>query len=164
MATLLDLSRAGRIEKYDPALPRGRFEERRIFFVPRAVKWLQNELPDCSSSWNIEASPEEQLYDLLQAFCSGEHLFYQRQLNPIRHISAGIWELKTADVRLFGYFHRKDCFICTDADLASRVKEFKLYNGYRDQAVRERSQLKHDSPTFIPGDDPQNVVSAYSYP
>lgn len=77
----------------------------------------------------------------------------------MRPVGNGVWELKTADLRLFGWFVQKDCFIVCDCDTTLRVKQMRLYPGYRDQAVRFRERLDLDEPKFIAGDDPNDVVS-----
>jgi hypothetical protein len=75
----------------------------------------------------------------------------------------GVWELKTADVRLFGWFHQFDCFVGVVIDLKYRVQEYKLYSGYMGEVIRFRDNLDLDEPKFIPGGEPVNVVSNF-YP
>ena len=121
-------------------------------------------LPNLESRFGSEIAPIEQLDDFLGSYCAGEVLMFERQFRPLVHIDKGIWELKTIDLRLFGWFHRRDCFVCSAVDDATRVKSIPLYSGYRDQAVHDRSTLDLDEPKFISGDDPNDVVSAFSYP
>ena len=106
----------------------------------------------------------EQLVARTDIFCSGETLTYGWHFKPLAHIQDGVWELKTADLRIFGWFHTKDCFIGSDVDETWRIKQFRLYHGYRQQCVLRRNALNLDDPKFIPGDDPHAVVSAFDYP
>jgi hypothetical protein len=164
MATLLDLERRGDVAKLDAALAPGQQEWRRIYVRPRVETWMANVLPGLPSALGLEVSPIEQLDAFLEIYCSGDSIMYERQFKPLRHIDSGVWELKMPDLRMFGWFHVRDCFVCTDCDCATRVKSHQLYSGYRDQAVRFRDSLDLDDPKFIVGDDPNAVVSAFCYP
>lgn len=164
MATILDLVESGKIVKLDAGLSWREQEQRCIYILPRVREWLEQELPNKSSSWNIELSPIEQLDAILNNYCSGRELTFERQINPIRHISLGIWEIKTADLRIFGWFYKKDIFICSHINIADFIKEYKLYNGLRDESCRWRNDLELDEPKFVAGDNPNDVISAFNYP
>ena len=125
---------------------------------------METVLPGLDSTWKIEQPPVEQLDDLMEVFCSGSPLTYGWQFKCLTHVAEGVWELKTADVRLFGWFHKKDCFIAAVADTADRIKTHKLYEGYgRIEVINFRKALDLDDPKFIPGDNPHDVVSNFSY-
>jgi hypothetical protein len=64
---------------------------------------------------------------------------------------------------MFGWFYHQDCFIGTDCNLKRVIIESKLYRPYSEQAVRFRDQLDLDGPKFVPGDDPNVVVSDCYY-
>lgn len=129
MATLLDLVMTGEVIKVDPVLGPRELELRRIYLLPKACKWLSEILPNTDSNWNIEETPSEQLDALLYEFCSGMQLQVGIRFKALVHLGDGIWELKTADLRLFGWFTQKDCFVVSDCDEAGRVKEIGLYQG-----------------------------------
>lgn len=164
MATLIELAEASQVFKIDPVLGSRQQEERLIYVLPHLRQWLEEALPALESTWNIEQRPIEQLDALFYTFCSGETLTYGWQFKPLVHIRNGIWELKTADLRMFGWFYAKDCFVATDAELSDTVKRLHMYGPFRDQAVRRRDALDLDEPKFIQGDDPNDVISAYDYP
>lgn len=164
MATLIHLAQQNQVYKFEASLGWREQEERRIYVFPEARAWMEQVLPGEASNWNLELSPLEQLDDFLTHYCAGRELMFGRQFHPLRHIDRGIWELKTADVRLFGWFHAKDCFVCTQGNTAYNVKEYNLYAGYRDGAVRLRGQLDLDEPKFVTGDDPNDVISAFCFP
>lgn len=131
---------------------------------PEVVQWLEETLPALTGFFEQEIGPEEEFDAFLAGYAAGEPLVYERQLWPLFHHSSGIWELKTRDLRLFGWFWRRDCFICSRIDDATHVKAYSLYAGYRDEAVRFRDSLDLDPPKFIEGDHPSAVVSAFSFP
>lgn len=164
MATLLNLARQGVLAKLDAGLSWREQEERAVFAFPEVVQWLTEVLPNEASNWLLDQTPEEQVYALLHSFCAGHELTIDRQVKAVRHIRDGIWELKTADVRLFGWFPLRDHFICTAVDTAWKIKEFRLYNGFRDKSVAMRNQLDLDEPKYVSGDDPDSVLSDWCYP
>ena len=146
MATLLDIVAAGAIVKLAPILGAREQEERVIYASPKLLSWIQGVLPTLSSNWNISMSPLEQFIDLHSTFAAGECLVFGNDLNPLHPIDNGIWELKTADLRVFGWFVRQDCMIAQCADTAANVKNHNLYVGYRDETVRFRNQLNLSDP------------------
>jgi hypothetical protein len=165
MATALYLDATGVLAKFRPMLEPSQRELRMVFASIRLAKWIKEELPKLESTWKVEVTPQEQLLTFLELeFCPGETLTYQWQFKPLTHIRDGIWELKTPDLRIFGWFWRKDVFIGSAGDLKDRIKEHHLYRGYATEAAMFRNELGLDEPKFIPGDDPHAVVSNYGYP
>lgn len=164
MATLIELEKASKVFKFDASLAPSQQEFREIYVFPKLRSWFENDLAKLESTWKIEETPIEQVDALTEIFCAGETLAFGWQFKPINHIRDGIWELKTADVRIFGWFVRKDCFIGTAADSKDRILERDLYAGYRDEAARFRSRLDLNEPKFVKGDDPNDVVSNFCYP
>lgn len=162
MATLLELIAQNEIIRVDPALGWREFETRKLCLLPSAQKWMEEVLPTLEANWNIEVSPAEQLDVLFYEFCIGKPLAVGFRFKCLTHLGNGIWELKTPDLRLFGWFVRKDCFIVSDCDDTDRVKQSKLYRGYCEQAVRRRNSLNLDVPKFVTGDNPDDVVSDWN--
>lgn len=159
MATLLELEQRGDVVRFVPSLAWNEYEDRRIFLLPHAKDWIENVLPTLGSTWNIEISPEEQLDTLFYDFCSGKALAVGKRFSKLHPRENGIWELKTADLRVFGWFQPKDCFLVTACNGAEVIKHHKLYRGYCDDAVRLRNNLDLNEPKYVSGDDPNDVVS-----
>lgn len=164
MATITTLVAEGRLHKLDPALEDDEQEERLIYMSDRVANWLVNELPEMGSSWDIETPPDEQLSALVQEYASGAILTYEWQFKPLNPIGEGVWELKTADLRVFGWFPCKDCFVAVVADRKDRILEHGLYAGYRNTVAWFRRDLPLDEPKFVEGEDPNAVVSNYTLP
>lgn len=164
MATLVQLDQQGALFKLD-VLEQHVQEFRQFYASPALQQWLTGTLPGMVSSWRIELSPEEQVVALLEIYCRGERLAYGTQFKPLTHITDGVWELKTDDIRIFGWFSRRDCFIGVVADDATRIKAHNLYFGHANVTVRRfRDTLDLVAPKFVPGDDPHAVVSNFDYP
>jgi hypothetical protein len=159
MATLLELEQHGDIFRFDPSLAWNEYEDRRVYMLPRARKWIEEKLPLLESVLGVQESPQEQLDALFYEFCSGQRLQTGRRFKKIRPRENGVWELKTADLRVFGWFCMKDCFVVTACNDATATKDHNLYRGYCDEAVRLRNALDIDEPKYVSGDDPNDVVS-----
>jgi hypothetical protein len=162
MATLIELDNAGHLFKLDPQLQANEQEWRMIYMSPRLAQWMQNDLPNLQSAWKVEVDPTQQLDALVEEFCSGATLDYGTQFHPIQHVQDGIWELKTPDLRIFGWFHVRDCFVGWRAEFANHVKKYGLYYGLAGETAHFRNQLNLNDPKFIPGTDPDAVVSNHS--
>lgn len=164
MATILDLVKIGVLFKYDAVLDPRQQEFRRFYASERLVRWFQGELPSLGSAWNIEVSPAEQLDAFLAVYIAGEVIRFRWDLAPIQPHRNGVWELKTADLRVFGWFYEVDCFVGVVADAAHHVKEHNLYSGYCGEVVSFRDKIDLDEPKFLPGELPNDVVSNFDYP
>ena len=164
MATLIELDTTGSLSKFDPALDDDQQEFRVLYASPRLRKWLEEVLPKLRSTWNIEVTPLEQFDALMEAYASGEPLVFQHNFYPISHVSGYVWELKTPDLRIFGWFVARDCFVGVAADTTDRIKLHRLYHGYAGEVAHFLENLDLDEPKFIAGDDPNAVVSNFDYP
>ena len=168
MATILKLVERGELVKLDVELGPSEMEQRCIYFHHRCAGGLYDRLSKMVSQWKVESSPIEQFDELTYHFVTGDSIDFPRQFRDLIHRRDGIWELKTPDLRLFGWFATMDCFICTDVADANEVKHGpkgavnfhgSLYAGYCEQAGYWRDQLDLDEPKFLTGRDPQDVVT-----
>jgi hypothetical protein len=161
MSTLLHLQQSGAIARFEPETD---VEERFVYALPRFEKWVAETLPELASNWDLENVPLEQFDDLMAQFCRGNPLAFGDDFKCLYEHEDGVWELKAADLRIFGWFYKRDVFIAACADSAWKIKEYHLYAGYREQTKRDRDQLDLDPPKFIAGSDPNAVVSSFHYP
>ena len=106
----------------------------------------------------------EQLAQYVDDFAAGTVLAVNWHLRTLNHLGDGIWELKTPDLRVFGWFHVRDCFIAVSGQLTQTIKEHNLYRGLANEAVHLRDRLDLDNPKFVAGTDPNDVVSNYTFP
>jgi hypothetical protein len=164
MATICELVARGELSKFDPGLRDHQMVERLFYATPRLQKWLQNELPALSPQWTTELSPLEQVDAALNVFCSGGELAIGHAMRNMLPVQNGVWELKTPDVRLFGWFHRKDCFIGHVGDDKAKILKFSLATPYVREVAKYRHALDLNEPKFVSGENPNDVVSNYHYP
>lgn len=159
MPTLIQLAAKGALVRFDPELGAHEFEERRIYMLTRVPRQIAERIDDAVSDRLIETSPKEQLDQLLVDFCAGVELMVDTQFKCLHPVGQGVWELKTADVRIFGWFDEKDCFVCSAADTTHRVKNFRLYHGYIEETAQLRLELIGPGGTFVEGNQSNDVVS-----
>lgn len=128
--------------------------------TPNFIAWLQDRLvAHEKSATSDNLSPAEQLDQLFYTFVSGHPLVHPRQYRFIRAESHAVWELKTPDLRIFGWFLARDCFVAVFGDWADRVKDFDLYRGYRLEVRRLRREMGIDESLCVKGTDPRDVLS-----
>ena len=168
MATLSALVANGDLHKYDPELPPNELELRTFLAFERVAKWVAETLPELERDLDAELTPQEAFDALMAIFCGGTVLAIPKNFHPMRPVGGdgneqGIWELRTLDLRIFGWFPVKDVFIAVSAHTAKRVKDQGIYPGLVLEAVGFRNRLDLDEPKFIEGGDPHAVVSNCHY-
>lgn len=164
MATLSELENESSIIRYDPQLSPNKCEERYIFFSPKAMKFVEDSLPAKKPFWgDKKIRPIEQLFDLLGGFCGGERMNYGPDFKVLDPRSDGknygIWELKTPDLRVFGWFFQKDIFIVSEVVLADFLKKMNNYNRHVEFAVQYRDKLELDPPKYLQTMEYADVIS-----
>jgi hypothetical protein len=151
MATHLILAQRRELVALAGGLEHGEQPERLLYAFPHVIEWFEQVLPKLPPLMGDgRQSPLEQVDDLTHDFVAGKDFsFYERSRSMKR--DQGVWELKTPDVSLFGWFHVRDSFIIANADSAERIKQHDLYHGYWNDTVRRRDLLDLDEPKFIEG-------------
>lgn len=129
--------------------------------MPLAVRWMNDKLEglDADGFFENAPSPMEQAEELFYSFISGEDLgsgdWPPHVMRPPRE---GVWELRTADLRFFGWFWRKGIFIISSVDQALNCKKTGLYAVYRNQCVKDRQAFGFDEPSFVEGESINEVI------
>jgi hypothetical protein len=161
MLTIADLVANGAIVKIEVELAAREQPSRLLYGTPGFIQWLRQVLdggrpPACVG----EATPAEQIDDLFSSFLSGEPLVFTKQFRVIRAEENAVWELKTPDVRIFGWFAAKDCFVAVFGNWTDTIKDHDLYRGYRIGIRRLRRELCIDETLCVKGVSPDDVLSA----
>jgi hypothetical protein len=162
MATLSKLIADGLVLRWQVELSPRQQPERSLLLLPELPGRMAEALA-AGSTWNIEESPTQQLDALTVVFVTGQPLAFGRQFKPLIHHREGVWYFKTADVRLFGWFPHRDCFIAAALGGADLTKRYRLYRAFAEEVGWLRTNLPLDDPKFVAGDDPNAVVSNFSY-
>jgi hypothetical protein len=160
MPTAADLVNSGAIVKIEVAMAPRDQPLRMLYGTPDFVRWLNGILAGARPPVHLsEATPAEQIDDLFYAFLSGRPLVFTRQFRVVRAEENAVWELKTPDIRIFGWFMAKDCFVAVFGNWADTIKDHDLYRGYRIAIRRLRRELGIDETLCVKGSAPDDVLS-----
>ena len=160
MPTIADLVNSGAIVRIEVDLAPRDQPLRLLYGTPSFVAWLQEVLDGAEPPLRLgDASIAEQIDDLFYSFLSGEPLIFTRQFRVVRTEENAVWELKTPDVRIFGWFMAKDCFVAVFGNWADTIKNHDLYRGYRISIRRLRRELGIDTTLCVKGVAPDDVLS-----
>lgn len=138
-------------------LPRGKFYERYLYAFPESLKWMKEEVPKLQTGRLQSAqTPAEQLIMRLQQWLSGASInkgpMFQEMKYPEHN---DVWELKTDDLRLFGWMYQPKKFIIASHGYADHYKEPTKTKNYADDVravMKARDELPLDGPKFVKGD------------
>jgi hypothetical protein len=160
MSTIEDLVAAGAISRIEVELSGRQQAQRLLYGTPDFIEWLRKLVDGAEPESGLgQATAAEQVDQLFHLFISGGPLIHNRQFRYIRAEENAVWELKTPDTRIFGWFIKRDCFVCVFGDWTDKVKDHDLYRGYRIAIRRLRRQLNIDNTLCVQGVDPGDVLS-----
>ena len=160
MTTIEELVEANAISRIQVEMHPRDHELRLLYGTPQFIAWLQEVLDGARPARLLgPTSPAEQIDDLFHSFLSGEHLVFTRQFRVVRAEENAVWELKTPDTRIFGWFMAKDCFVAVFGNWTDIIKEHDLYRGYRIAIRRLRRELDIDATLCVRGVAPDDVLS-----
>lgn len=141
MTTAIELVRRGILVPLELRLgPRER--RRRSVYATAEVKteliriWRE----DPPSLCEADLSPKEQFNVLLRKFITGAPLVFDREFHALWPGEDAVWELKTPDLRLIGYFTSFDVFVAVSIDFKDIIVKHGLMPGYCGVVVRFREQ------------------------
>ena len=158
--TIATLIEAGAIIRIEVELAPREQPTRLLFGTPGFIRWLEERVnSDDKSPLLADSTPAEQLDNLFYTFISGRPLIYSRQFRSVRAEKNAVWELKTPDLRIFGWFMMRDCFVAAFGDWTNHVKDHDLYRGYRIEVRRLRRELQVEGTLCVEGGEPGDVLS-----
>jgi len=160
MPTPQELEAQGILKKLEVELDPDEQPQRLIYALPRVIKWMTDELPNLSSDGYFPdaPSPAEQTETLLYQVIVGKNS-WEMAPKCLRPELNGIWELRTFDLRFFGWFWKRGIFIMSAVETKEKcIRVQGLYYGHKTQSQRDRELLDLDSPKFITGSKPEDVL------
>lgn len=153
MPTISELTASEDLVRFRARLDPGEMDQRLIYCVPRVITWMKETLPTLESDGFFEdaATPLQQVDSHLRSFIVGDRPLNGMPPKSLQPHNKGIWELRTFDLRFFGWFFRVSCFVISD--IATKKDCSKgLYNGYVRQAIHTRNELAmKPEPEFTTG-------------
>ena len=160
MTTAQQLEAEGTLVRIEIELDPDEVPQRLIYALPRVIVWLDKVLPAIETDGYIPGAnhPSEQADSMFYDFISGKTVFDMPPHN-MEPANTGVWELRTHDLRFFGFFWRKGVFIATSADTKAQCAKITgLYSGHRDNCSYFQNCLDLDPPKFVPGSKPEDVL------
>lgn len=138
----------------------GEFDEREFYAMPAQLRFAAEILPGAKKGVleGVKETPAAQMDSLLRKWNAGKPMAYGRVFKNMKPHPHGVWEMKTVDLRVFGWLWRPKIFIATFTGLADDYKEQdgnppkESYDDARDRVIWARHQLALDAPTFVTGD------------
>lgn len=160
MSTIEDLVNGGAISRIEVEMTNRDQPLRLLYGTPDFLRWLTSLTNGAEPETRIgQATAAEQIDQLFYLYLSGKPLIHVRQFRYIRAEKNAVWELKTPDTRIFGWFMKKDCFVCVFGNWADDIKKYDLYRGYRIAIRRLRRQLGAEDNLCVQGVNPFDVLS-----
>jgi hypothetical protein len=160
MSTIEELVLNGAISRIEVEMTKRDQPLRLLYGTPDFIEWLATLTSGAEPKTRLgQATAAEQIDQLFYSYLSGMPLIHIRQFRCIRAERNAVWELKTPDTRIFGWFMKKDCFVCVFGNWADEIKEYDLYRGYRIAIRRLRRQLGVDDNLCVQGVNPFDVLS-----
>jgi hypothetical protein len=126
-----------------------------IYGFPAFQSWLATDLPNLTAGRLKAADPPgEQVDNILYRWITGKEIIYSRQFQDLMPMVDEVWEMKTADIRIFGWMYQPRKFIAVFGDYADLYKGKNKTRSYEDARRRvkaERTALDLDEPKFVTG-------------
>jgi hypothetical protein len=151
MATLEHLAATDKLISHDPDLENDEFPERFAYFAPDFDDWLAQTLAGLGRRHGRNRTPHEQAEQILYDFIIGRRLAYGSSYHPLDPLASHVWEFKTPDIRLFGWFPRRRHFVIVCGELKDNLKKRADYAPYIAGVVAFRDGLDLDEPKAVTG-------------
>src|SRR5882762_6114251 len=88
-------------------LSRGQFPERKIYAYPECIEWMRNQVPKMTTGRVAsDFTPLEQLVQRFRQWIAGDPMEYGRMFHDMEPRAEDVWEMKTADLRIFGWMYQ----------------------------------------------------------
>lgn len=161
MSTMATLISKGTLQSVNMGLLGDELAERGLFGTQRLFRFLGEDLPKIPSQDSV-LSTEEQTANLFGRFLTNRPFILRSPISPIRHLRDAIWEMKTLDVRLFGWFVERDCLVLDSGCDVKLLKSGKLnYSGFINQTSYVRKNLGFEAADYIQGTTPNDILTKF---
>lgn len=159
MATLDELAEAGVLYKVrsEDVLATEQQPFRQMYLSLPVRQWVANSLPNIVSDGYVDGAmtPRDQAFAVLRDFVSGNHPSeFEKPPTRLRPEQLGVWELRTADLRFFGTFPRKDSFLWVSACTKAQARRNKNagYAAHQRITLEYIAGLDLDPPKLLHGE------------
>jgi len=140
------------LHKIDVPLDAGELPLRLLYGFPEFVAWLANDLPKIQPGrMRSSDSPKEQLDYRFYQWVSGQEIQFDRMFKDLSLAADEVWEMKTVDLRIFGWIYRPCVFIAVFGDYADLYKPPNIRKSYGRAVTKVKEARRHlalDEPKF----------------
>lgn len=153
MTTIVELVERSELTRVGGNLLRHEIPKRAIYVRNSVLVWLEDNLDELQTDGYVPgaSTPKQQVVALFRAFIRGDdpsNFMLPTLMEPNEN---WVWELRTPDLRLFGWFYRRGCFIVTGVNTKKVCVDQRLYGGYRDECVSWRNRSELEPPIVLEG-------------
>ena len=146
-----DACKAAGLQVYEPIMRRGKRAWRYVFASAVFLEWTKLEVPNITADDPENDLPKIQLDEELYGFCYGYALAYGTDVRCLVPLPLSVWELKTADLRLFGWFSEKNYFILHNGECKAKLRKREDYAPFIKEVVDFRRGLLTEIPHYVVG-------------
>jgi hypothetical protein len=135
-------------------LPRKQFPERKFYAYPECIEWMKQVPQMKTGRVASDFTPHEQLVERLRQWIAGDPMEYGRMFHDMDPRTDDVWEMKTADLRIFGWMYKPREFIAVRGGYADDYKEPTKTKNYADDrraVVEARNALPLDVDKSVRG-------------
>lgn len=147
------------LEQYQLKLYNTQKAWRYVYFSKGFLNWFNSELPNLA----VPTEGNDDLYVQLETeflgFCSGEPLSDLMDIKCLDPHDYGVWELKTANLRIFGWFPEKNYFIVHHVELKGNLTKYANYTAHINAVVKFRESLASVLSSYVSGKGVFHVIS-----
>ncbi|MDE4134548.1 hypothetical protein PXK00_15625 [Phaeobacter sp. QD34_3] len=160
MATLIGLCEQGLLDTIDPLSPH-ELPWRSLYGTPDFIDWLDRALPTLDhNDLYDDLTPQDQVFVAFHEYVAGEEFLEDRRFKKLSWTPERfVWEIKTEEVRVFGWVPHKNAFICCYGDSKDRIETERSYGRYIAQTVYVRDNMDLDEPKLVRSGALHDVVS-----
>jgi hypothetical protein len=140
-------------------LKRGEFDEREFYAMPSFMRFLQEILPTLERGvLDANETPRQQMDSVLRRWNAGKPMRRGRAFSTLDPTRYSVWEMKTADLRIFGWLYRPRVFVAAFVGFADDYKKQngqppkESYSAARIRVMWLRGTLPLDPPLYVIGD------------
>jgi hypothetical protein len=161
MATLTTLVEQRQLVRVTVPLRRNQFHDRILYAFPQCVEWMRNDVGKLTTGrLQSDRTPLEQLHSRLREWMADEPMRLGTMFSRMRPRTDYVCELKTDDLRIFGWMYQPKKFIAVFGDYADDYKiptQIKSYDDAVRKVVEARANLPLDGDKFVKGNLDEHV-------
>jgi hypothetical protein len=157
MATIAELESDGKLLAYEPDFEANEFPTRWIHIAPTFPTWLEKTLRSEVADDGRNISPYEQVEQVFYEYALGRPMVYGRDRRKLDPLTQHVWEVKTPDVRVFGWLPQKRHLIVVCGTMKRDLKPSKKYDPHIQNVITFRNGLDLSVPKFLTGLTPNEI-------